>query len=169
LRSSTTTPPHSWIDPYRPAETKQETMGQPHLTLEEYRIVRSEIEHEDQLINHRLSWLVSSQSFLLTGFAISLNAPVSFLSPAHEQVSKKFFHLLPYAGLCTVALIYPTILAAIIAMARLRAHARNGPPGDLPPVQGTRLTLWMGNCGPILIPWIFAATWVALLRSSWIA
>ena len=36
--------------------------------------LRRRIEHEDNLINQRLSWLVASQAFLLTALAISLNA-----------------------------------------------------------------------------------------------
>ena len=32
--------------------------------------IRRRIEHEDNLLNQRVSWIVSSQPFLLTGYAI---------------------------------------------------------------------------------------------------
>ena len=35
--------------------------------------VRSQIEYEDNLVANRLSWLIASQSFLFTGYAIVLN------------------------------------------------------------------------------------------------
>ena len=38
--------------------------------------VRRQIEHEDVLIVNRLSWLIASQSFLFTAYAIMLNGPV---------------------------------------------------------------------------------------------
>ena len=41
--------------------------------------IRKRIEHEDDLLNQRVSWIVSSQAFLLTGYAILLNAPTNEL------------------------------------------------------------------------------------------
>lgn len=45
-------------------------------TWREYLFFREEMRHEDGLINQRLSWLISSQAFLLGGFAtlISTNS-----------------------------------------------------------------------------------------------
>jgi hypothetical protein len=37
--------------------------------------IRHRIEHEDNLLNQRVSWVVSSQAFLLTGYAILSNGP----------------------------------------------------------------------------------------------
>jgi len=36
--------------------------------------VRSEIEHEDNLTNHRLTWLLTSQGFLFAAFALIFQA-----------------------------------------------------------------------------------------------
>ena len=33
-------------------------------------IIRRRLEHEDNLVNQRLSWILMSQAFLLTGYAI---------------------------------------------------------------------------------------------------
>jgi hypothetical protein len=43
--------------------------------IQYYRIIRSQIEHEDNLINQRLSWFVAAQAFLFSAYAILLNAP----------------------------------------------------------------------------------------------
>jgi hypothetical protein len=133
------------------------------LSVDHYRILRSEIEHEDQLINHRLSWLVSSQAFLLTAYAISLNAPVTFSRPAYARMNTILFDIVPYAGLIMTILIYPTILAAILMLLRLRAQSHKGLPKGLPPVHGSLLTVCMGLCGPVLIPWVFFLVWTVLV------
>ena len=43
--------------------------------IQYYKIIRSQIEHEDNLINQRLSWFVAAQAFLFSAYAILLNAP----------------------------------------------------------------------------------------------
>jgi hypothetical protein len=40
----------------------------------DWKRVRSSIEHENGLVNHRLSWLFASQAFLYTAFAVVFNA-----------------------------------------------------------------------------------------------
>ena len=54
-----------------------ETAGKSHertcSPLDFYRLIRSQIEHEDNSQQQRLSWLVASQSFLFTAFAIVLS------------------------------------------------------------------------------------------------
>jgi hypothetical protein len=39
-----------------------------------YRTIRDQIQHEDNLIVQRLSWLMAAQSFFFTGYAIIANA-----------------------------------------------------------------------------------------------
>ena len=132
-----------------------------------YRILRGEIEHEDQLINHRLSWLVSSQAFMLTAFAITLNAPVLFVNPIYAKLNRILYQLLPFTGMVSALLIYPSILGAIIALQRLQRHSRGRTPADLPPIHGSSMTIVLGHCGPILIPWVFIVTWLVLLSPRW--
>jgi hypothetical protein len=56
------------------------------LSIEEYVFLREEIRHQDNLINARLSWLVSSQSFLLSGFAVTLNGSAQSLLPIYAKL-----------------------------------------------------------------------------------
>lgn len=130
---------------------------------EAYRIVRSELEHEDQLISNRLSWLVSSQAFLLTGYAISLNAPTAAKTGLYAHLNGILFDILPLGGLAGALLIYPSIVSAIIVTTRLRRQACRMVPADFPAMQETRATLWLAHLGPVLIPWIFILTWSVLL------
>ena len=53
----------------------------------EFSLIQARLSHEDDLVNQRVSWLVNSQSFLLTAYAITLNpampVPQCF-SPVHQ-------------------------------------------------------------------------------------
>src|SRR2546423_12416334 len=71
----------------------------------EYQIIREEIRAEHSLIANRLSWYVTSQSFLVTAFAISRGAGFTWFH---------FFStlLLPIIGIVSSALIFPSILGA---------------------------------------------------------
>ena len=45
--------------------------------IQYYQIIRSQIEHEDNLINQRLSWFVAAQAFLFSAYAILLKCAVA--------------------------------------------------------------------------------------------
>src|SRR5437870_13920101 len=71
----------------------------------EYQNIRDEIRAEHTLIANRLTWYVTSQSFLVTAFAISRASGFTW------------FHwfstlLLPFVGFVSSALIFPSILGA---------------------------------------------------------
>jgi hypothetical protein len=50
-----------------------------------YQLYRSQVEAEDALINHRLSWLVGAQAFLLTAFVLLFNNPALYLMVAQTS------------------------------------------------------------------------------------
>src|ERR1043166_1349351 len=96
--------------------------------LDHYRLIRERIEHEDNLVVQRLSWLVASQSFLFTAYAIVLNGLTGAPSPAavtlmHQQT--RLSRLIPLVGILTCALIYVSIVAAVKAIATLRRTYRS--------------------------------------------
>src|SRR5881396_3536683 len=95
----------------------------PLTTLDHYQLIRERIEHEDNLVVQRLSWLVASQSFLFTAYAIVLNGLTASPPPAtatlmHQQM--RLSRLIPLAAILTCALIYVSIVAAVKAIAGLR-------------------------------------------------
>jgi hypothetical protein len=93
------------------------------LAIVNWRRVRSEIEHEDNLTNHRLTWLFTSQAFLFTAFC------VIFQAMCDVDPSKKEGHFIYFIILATVALlgifisiwIWPKLLAAELQIDRLKA------------------------------------------------
>jgi hypothetical protein len=128
--------------------------------------LRRRIEHEDNLINQRLSWLVASQAFLLTAFAISLNAAPAPRSPEYAVANRRLVELLPFAGVACILVLGLTVAGAIWSMAELRALAgRIGGPDDLP-IHSRAPIRRLGLAAPVAIPGVFLALWLCLMAAS---
>jgi hypothetical protein len=137
--------------------------------LEYYNVIRQRIEHEDNLILQRLSWLVASQSFLFTAYAIVLNGlavppppPTVAEFIAQQQL---LFRLIPVVGALTCALIYVSILAAVRAMRLLRRAYRSRfgqEDASVPPIQVSAPTRNFGLAAPLVLPLVFVAVWLLL-------
>lgn len=125
--------------------------------------LREEIRHEDILLNQRISWLVSSQSFLLTGFAIALNGPLQAKFVRYEHLAVALVSWIPIVGVLTALIGEITILAGLLHMRQVRRLSGMFHPANSPGVQGTQLTRWLGLSGPGLTPLVFLVVWIAFL------
>jgi len=131
--------------------------------------VRRQIEHEDVLIVNRLSWLIASQSFLFTAYAIILNGPVLTRNEHYAVHGELLVKTIPVLAISACALIYLGICGGVRVMADLRRELarHHAAIGNLrPPIQGTPLTLFLGHCAPLGLPPIFAVAWTILLFSQ---
>ena len=133
------------------------------ISASDFVFLREEIRHEDNLLNQRLSWLVSSQSFLLTGFAIALNGPLQAKFLRFEQLNLALISVLPIVGALVSVVSEITIFAGLIHMRDVRRLAGNFHPPNLPGVQGTALTRRLGLSGPVVTPIIFLLVWLVFL------
>jgi hypothetical protein len=130
---------------------------------EKLEALRRRIEHEDNLVNQRLSWLVASQAFMLTAFAISLNAPLTSRLPSYTAANSALIALLPYVAIACVVIILFTLAGAIWSMKTLRIQAAAITlPNDLP-VQSKRAIRGLGLAAPIGIPIVFLIFWVVVI------
>jgi hypothetical protein len=130
-----------------------------------YRIVREQIEHEDSLISERLSWFMTSQSFLFTGYAISLTARIEVRTPWHAAQQALVF-VIPVIAICTAFLFWLAILVGIGVMRRLRKFLNSRMSevvaNTLPPIQTIGGRLALALAGPVILPPLFIATWAIL-------
>jgi hypothetical protein len=141
--------------------------------LEFYRVVRSRIEHEDNLVTQRLSWLIASQSFFFTAFAV-VNGEINSTMKIH------LLHLIPVVAAMVAGLIFCSIVAGVIAKSNLRAFYRSqtlgghGKPAPvasyaeftLPLIQGRRFTILLGLTPPLGLPPLFIVVWLYLLMTA---
>lgn len=61
--------------------------------------IRKSIEHENILINHRLTWLLSSQAFLFTAFTLIFNAWNNSLTSASKAGQFFFLNIIALVGI----------------------------------------------------------------------
>jgi len=135
--------------------------------LEVYRIFRDRIEHEDNLIVQRLSWLVASQAFLFTAYAITTNGLTSIDLKAAGRYTEQaalLFRLIPTVAISVAVLIDISILAALRAIRQMRRlyRMREISP-DVPPIQTAASTRLLGLSAPLLLPLLFVSVWLVLL------
>jgi hypothetical protein len=135
--------------------------------LERYRIVRSQIEHEDNVISQRLNWFVAGQSFLFTANAMVLNAPPTPLFPQFRETVRLLTLLIPIVAVCSCLMVLTTVIAGALALRNLREFASRQPDlqeiGSLPPIHGGVLTRTLGLGGPLLLLLLFLIVWMLLL------
>jgi hypothetical protein len=135
--------------------------------LDYYRILRGQIEHEDNLVGSRISWFVTSQSFLFSAYAIIATG----IQPTASQTALDAKHVLlvviPGLAIAASVLILMSIFSGFTAMKALRKRYTRVAPQDadllLPPIQGDRLNRLAGMAAPALLPPLFMAVWIFLL------
>jgi hypothetical protein len=141
--------------------------------VDRLRLFRSELEHEDGQIAQRIAWLVNSQAFMFTAYAITTLGLRSNPPPPPDGTSifpgqvMLLFRLLPLVAIFTALLIYASILAGFRAIRELRRvyqATATVPEGFLfQPSISTRL---LGLVAPTLLPLLFVVVWSVLLIHS---
>src|SRR5438067_3480007 len=92
--------------------------------VERYHILRDQLQHEDNLTTQRLSWLMASQAFLFTAYAIVMNGPERAMSPFAAAQQQWLITAIPALALASAVLIYVSIIAGVIALLSIHRHAR---------------------------------------------
>jgi len=135
--------------------------------LERYQVFRNRIEHEDNLVMQRLSWLMASQSFLFTAYAIVTNGLTTVPTVAgnlYVNHLATLARIIPIVALLNSLLIAISIVGALKAIRELRDEYRNcGPVLDLIPLQTSRVARTWGLSAPVLLPLLFLVVWLFLL------
>ncbi|HZR18082.1 MAG TPA: hypothetical protein VFE51_12375 [Verrucomicrobiae bacterium] len=138
--------------------------------LDSYKLFRERLEHEDNLIVQRLSWLVASQSFLFTAYAITTNGLTSLdpkISGRYLEQATLLFRLIPTVAICVAVLIDISILAALRAMRQIRRlYQAKAISPELPPIQTAASTRLLGLSAPLLLPLLFISVWLVLLLNG---
>src|SRR5271168_3986146 len=89
----------------------------------DFTLIQARLSHEDDLVNQRVSWLVNSQSFLLTAYAITLNGLAADASKPLAIVQRKLLNLLPLVGIVCVLLVGLALIGGLFAIGELRHFA----------------------------------------------
>jgi len=135
--------------------------------------------HEDNLLNHRLTWLGLTQTLLFAALGLviqqsgtsgpqptsaQLTMPGSALthsSNLQNPILLKLVNGLPIVGLVTSMLILIGTLAATAAMARIKRQF------DLPRYGISLSTTVAGWICAVGLPYAFTVTWALIINTTW--
>jgi hypothetical protein len=129
-----------------------------------YRVVRERLDKQNELVNSRLSWLITSQSFLFTAYGLALPS-----QHGDGSLREQLRLVVPMVAISIVGLIYVALLVGCVALhidrkvlldvfAKLKvAHP------DFPNVQVPWHRFWLGLLAPLVLPLVLIAAWLFLL------
>jgi hypothetical protein len=130
---------------------------------QDFSLIQARLSHEDDLVNQRVSWLVNSQSFLLTAYAITLNGLAADASKPLAIVQRKLLNLLPVVGVACVVLVSVALVGGLSAIGELRRFASTNYSKDRLFLISKPTTQFLGVSAPVLIPIVFLIIWTAVL------
>lgn len=125
-------------------------------------LVKERLDRETDLIFQRTAWVVGSQAFLFSAYAIVLNGPRHGATPTLEAKARLLVVIIPWVSLTSLCLLLVTILAGAIAWLRLHAHESKSD-SVLRSVEGGPILRMAGLAAPLLIPVAFIVTWITLI------
>jgi hypothetical protein len=145
-------------------------LPKPTSSAELYRLIRERIDYEENLLNQRLTWLILSESFLVSAYAVMLNSPPEPKSPMYGELQSSLIWLLPSVALILSIIVYVSVISALYHIAELRKSFETYPKDDtiehFPGMNDTSFIRRLGGLPPILVPLVFIGAWVLLLSKE---
>ncbi len=120
-----------------------------------YRALREQWTHEDNLVNHRLMWLILSEGLLFTAYGTVSSARLHWL-----------VYGFPFVGMAVAGLIGVGISTAFGATAEIRRAFDKAGLALLCPLTPDSRTSHRGRWAAKGLPWVFGLFWLLALAGS---
>jgi hypothetical protein len=120
-----------------------------------YRALREQWTHEDNLINHRLMWLILSEGLLFTAYGSVASAKLHWLVIGF-----------PFFGMTVAALIGLSIYAALAAIESVQRIYDEANLAGLLPISPGREQGSRGRLAAQALPFVFGGLWVLALMGA---
>ena len=139
---------------------------------EHFKIFRDYMQHEDNLINQRVSWNSTIQGFLFATYGLSQQKlPDPKPGPGALHNLETLVRTIPWFGFGLSILVFLAVLAATLAHRRLADDWRVRVSPCYPDKQylpdiaagGVKAAGWLGFGAPVLIPIFFAVAWLYII------
>lgn len=137
-----------------------------------WEVARKVVEHEDTLVNHRLTWLLSLHGFLFAAYALSATTLVS------QKQDRGSFLWFVAAGVSVIGIVSPLFVRTALQAAFDNLNAVTKWWDDhfgsslkiggvaYPNLRGTATTWWSRRFRPGNLPDLLIAMWSVLLVCS---
>jgi hypothetical protein len=126
-------------------------------------LLQGRLDRETDLLMHRTAWVMASQAFLFSAYAVALNGRAGAATPRLASRSDMLIVMIPWLSLVSLMLLYLTIGAGMAALVRLRRHVAPHSAAHVHRFDPGPATRMAGLAAPLLIPLAFLASWLFLL------
>lgn len=120
-----------------------------------YRALREQWTHEDNLVNHRLMWLILSEGLLFTAYGTLSTAKLHWLVIGF-----------PFFGMAVAGVIGVSIFAAFQAIEEINKRYEASGLAALISLTPSRRIGSRGKLAGITLPFVFAALWLLALAGA---
>jgi hypothetical protein len=138
-----------------PFETMPAESTQPPPNWEHYHALREQWTHEDNLVNHRLMWLILSNGLLFTAYGTLSSAKLHWLVIGF-----------PFFGIVVAAVIGVSIYAAIEATSEIKRRFDATRLAELCSLTPSNRSGNRGKWAAQLLPFVFGALWALAMAGA---
>jgi predicted Co/Zn/Cd cation transporter (cation efflux family) len=111
------------------------------------------------MINHRLNWLIMTQTILFAAYGLLLGVQVENTESNFLTKIENLLDVLPAMGMSVSALVFLGILGAVGAMSRLKKRAKS----QHVIIDAASWTSLLGQATGLLFPVVFLVGWLYIL------
>src|SRR5262249_52946779 len=109
------------------------------------------------------AWVIASQAFLFSAYAVAVNAHVDQAAPQGGKQALLLVDLLPWITLLSLAMLTMTIVAGVIALVRFRSFFLATGAPRVRGLDAGLLPRAAGLVAPLCVPAIFLIAWIFIL------
>jgi hypothetical protein len=125
--------------------------------------LRMQIDRETDLLGQRTAWVMASQAFLFSAYAIAVNAHADPTAPRGGTRPQLLVNVIPWLSLLSLLLLVVTIVGGLIALVRLRSLFLSCAEPKIRALDPGPIARVAGLAAPLFVPMIFLVAWVVLL------
>jgi hypothetical protein len=126
-------------------------------------LLRSRLDRETDLLTQRTGWVVGSQAFLFSAYAIALNGRFAGATPTPDRRAHLLVEVIPWISIVSLVLLIVTLAGGFAALLQLRRHLAARGDRRVQILDASRPARTAGLIAPLLVPWAFLITWIVLL------
>jgi hypothetical protein len=126
-------------------------------------LLRTHIDRETDLLGQRTAWVMASQAFLFSAYAVAVNGHGDPTSPRGGTRSALLVAVIPWLSLLSLLLLVVTIAGGLFALVRLRNLLLSTAEARIRALDAGPIARVAGLAAPLLVPMTFLVAWLVLL------
>ena len=126
-------------------------------------LLRTQIDRETDLLGQRTAWVMASQAFLFSAYAVAVNGHADATSPKGGTRSALLVSVIPWLSLLSLLLLVVTIVGGLFALVRLRSLLLSTAEPRVRALDAGPFARVAGLTAPLLVPVTFLVAWMVLL------